>query len=106
MSRLFDPKLVYPSDDVGPYQEFEGEIIKTEDLSDLGYVHVHVDVPNVGVLSGYWYIPGSLRQNNKIRPRVGGTARIRIYNSGGGWYPDDRITGWTSPRDKNVGGSS
>ena len=27
-------------------------------------------------------------------PKVGYRATIRLYNSGGGWYPDDRIVGW------------
>lgn len=97
MSRLFDPDICYPSDSTGPYQEFEGKIVKSEDLRDIGLAHVHVEVEGHGVMDGYWHIPDNHCDDPGSVPPVGGTARIRIYDSGGGWYPDDRIMGWSRP---------
>lgn len=95
MSPLFDPDLVYPSDGTGYYQDFEGKIVKSEDLSDLGFAYIHVEVEGVGSFSGVWRIPDAHRDDPRWIPPIGGSARIRIYDAGGGWYPDNEIMGWT-----------
>jgi hypothetical protein len=89
MSKLFDLEIVYPSDDVGPYIELNGIIAEIgEPLFDCVAIDVRTEY---GILSGYTtHLPKSL-------PKVGWKAIIRLYNSGGGWYPDDKIVGWTSP---------
>lgn len=84
--RLFDPNLVYPSDEMGEYIELVGEI------TEMGgpfwhFVSVTVRAKK-GVFKGFW----DTRSGHS--PKVGQWARIRIYNSGGGFYPDDRIVGF------------
>ena len=89
MKKLFNPDFVYPSDDVGPYVELDGTIVK---IGEPSFYSVRIDVKTErGILSGYTtHLPKSL-------PQIGWKAIIRLYNSGGGWYPDDKIVGWTSP---------
>ena len=77
-------------DDYGAiYIELIGEVIHIgEPLSRDAAVKVKT---NEGVFTGY-YLASHL-------PKVGYFAKIRIYDSGGGWYPDDRIVAWS--KDKN-----
>lgn len=90
MGKLFDPNLVYPQDDMGEYIELVGEITKVGGvLGDSVSVTVKTDK---GTFIGYWESPPS----GKYFPKTGQWARIRCYNSGGGWYPDDKITGFGS----------
>lgn len=85
MDPLFDHRYVYPSDDVGPYVELKGTVIAVGDhLGDACSVKVETDK---GTFTGYWNHPTT-------SPKVGYNASIRIYDAGGGWYPDNRITGW------------
>jgi hypothetical protein len=90
MHRLFDyQKFVYPLDDIGPYVEFTGKVIEVDDKRNVNneWEEVKVSVQTErGIFSGYTPRP----------PKVGYYARIRLYNSGGGWYPDDRIVGWST----------
>jgi hypothetical protein len=85
MSRLFDPDLVYPSDEVGPFTELTGVVVSVgEPLGE----EVRVDVyTHQGIFSAFTLRP----------PKVGYMATVRIYDSGGGWYPDDRIVRWARP---------
>lgn len=80
--QLFDPKYIYPSDDYGgEFITLTGEVIELgEPLSDSVSVKVKTDN---GIFTGY-----SL---TKYAPKIGYTATIKIYNSGGGWYPDNEI---------------
>lgn len=90
--RLFDPNYVYPSDrEGGRYVEFVGDVIEVGDIdvggSDLYEVRLVVRTEK-GDFSGFTRIP----RTSTFRPRVGYKARIRVYDAGGGWYPDNRIT--------------
>jgi hypothetical protein len=82
---LFDPDLSYPSDDVGKYLEVEG-IVRSVEEWDVGHVHADVDT-ELGLVRAY----------GDLKPLVGSIATVRIYDSGGGWYPDDRLMGWKAP---------
>lgn len=78
--RLFDRNLVYPSDSIGPFTELLGVVTVVDELE------VTVRTPEHGEFTGFASQP----------PKVGYIAWIRIYNAGGGWYPDNRITRWSS----------
>ena len=82
---LFDRNLVYPSDQTGPYVELEGKVLRIgEPISNS--VSVQVETEH-GIFTGY-------TAEGLGFPEVGYLARIRIYDSGGGWYPDDLVVGW------------
>ena len=90
MNRLFDNTFVYPSDEKGTYIDLDGEVIRVgEPLSnDVGItVKTHL-----GTYTGYTYF--------KHAPHVGCIATIRVYRSGGGWYPDNKIVGWRIAKDE------
>lgn len=95
MGVTWNPCLIYPSDRTGRYQEFEGRISKSVDHRDLGFAHVTIEVEGIGELSGYWPIPDNHRNDSRWVPPVGGTARIHVYDAGGGWYPDNEIMGFS-----------
>lgn len=83
---LFDPNVVYPLDEVGPYIELEGKV-----------AHVgKQDNPDHEVLVTVQTKHGEFKGVTSRPPRPGFSARIRVYNAGGGFYPDNRITGWSS----------
>lgn len=93
MTIVFDPNVAYPSDRYGgEYQEFEGEAVEVEPWEPHAPgscvadddVRVVVELPNGERFTGY----------TKAPPPLGVTARIRIYNAGGGFYPDNQIQGW------------
>lgn len=89
---LFDPNLVYPCDSTGPYTELGGTIVSVgeplhdDDLDNSVAVKVET---SEGAFTGYLTY-------SRMLPEVGYRAIIRLYRSGGGWYPDDRIVGWSS----------
>jgi len=83
---LFDPTFVYPSDGYGSYLELEGEVIL------IGGTHLsNNDLPIV-VRTALGDFTGYIRYDHA--PEVGYTAIIRVYDAGGGHYPDNRITSW------------
>lgn len=85
MSRLFDPDFVYPSDEMGPYVDLEGTVIG---VSEFG--SVKVAVPEHGEFTGY-----NEAMFEKIQAKAGDKVTIRVYDAGGGWYPDNKIVSWT-----------
>jgi len=103
--RLFDPDLVYPCSNGGRYIDLTGTIIEAADWhADLG-LSAHTEPIRVkvktekGDFTGYWdgrpsrlicYWDGPPSRLTRM-PKVGGKATIRIYDSGGGWYPDNEI---------------
>ena len=68
-------------DDVGAYIDLEGEVVEVEEEA------IRVKTEH-GVFTGYFGLPNRL-------PSVGYRARIRVYDSGGGFYPDNRVMGWS-----------
>lgn len=85
MSRLFDHDLVYPSDNYGPYVELEGKVVL------VSHSRVDVEVEGHGGMTGY---SDFIEARPETAPRPGYIATIRVYDAGGGWYPDNRIMGW------------
>lgn len=82
---LFDRTLVYPSDHIGPYVELDGTVTNVRSL--IGEDEALIDVQTIkGLFTGVSRPPF---------PEVGYEARIRIYDAGGGFYPDNRVTGWS-----------
>lgn len=92
--RLFEDDVVYPMDDVGPYNEVQGLVVGVSELETEGdCVKVTLDT-EFGRQSGFW----TVSPISRAHPVIGDTATLRVYRSGGGWYPDDRITGWRRPQ--------
>ncbi len=88
MPKLFHDEFVYPSDENGRYTELTGEVIGVgEPISNDVAVKVQT---NLGEFVGYYLA--------KYAPKIGYFAKIRIYEIGGGHYPDNQIKGWS--RDK------
>lgn len=82
---MFDRNFIYPQDHIGPYIELSGIVVKVGEYFGQEDVSVSVETDK-GVFTGYhWF---------KHLPSVGYEVRIRIYDAGGGWYPDNRIVGW------------
>lgn len=79
--------VVYPSDQYGEYIELEGEVTWVEADEDNEPYSAKVHTPE-GTFDCF---------GTGQKPAVGYRARVRIYNAGGGWYPDDRIIGWSAP---------
>lgn len=104
MTRLFEPGLSYPSDrEGGRYVEFEGPVVEVG--VPLGTTGDMLEMPVVvrtekGDFRGWTNYPA---RHGRIE--VGYRATIRVYDSGGGWYPDDRITGWTRGAAVSAAGS-
>jgi hypothetical protein len=94
----------YPSDrEGGEYLEFEGPVVEvgepldtTGDMLEMPVV-VHTEK---GDFRGWTNYP-----THHGRLQVGDRATIRVYNSGGGWYPDDKIMGWTRGAAVSAAGS-
>lgn len=85
---LFDRSLVYPMDDVGCYVELTGEVVAVGE-QDHPDDEVRVEVrTDRGTFDGYTVRP----------PKVGHTATVRVYDAGGGFYPDNRVVAWSAPR--------
>jgi len=87
---LFDRNLVYPCDNIGPFMDLEGEVVKLgepwEKYNNFTQVSVKVKTER-GTFTGWYEGPQP--------PEIGYRATIRLYDSGGGWYPDDIIVGWS-----------
>jgi hypothetical protein len=90
---LFDFAVAYPSDDVGPYLELWGKVLT---VSERFYTGQAIEVrTNEGVFSGY----------TNYSPKPSSCvwwAKIRIYDSGGGFYPDNKIMEWTSTKPEGL----
>ena len=80
MSRLFDRNYAYPCDDVGPYVEIEGTLVSSKDGAAI------VEVPGRGRYTVY-----NEAMLDRFKPDPGDRARIRVYDAGGGFYPDDKL---------------
>ena len=88
--RMIKPDLVYSMDEVGPHIDLVGTVIEVGDKhpdwdDDWEEIKVIVQTEQ-GIFYGWTPRP----------PKVGYQATIRIYHVGGGWYPDNRIIGWTT----------
>jgi hypothetical protein len=82
--RLFERDKVYPSDSVGAYIDLEGRVVAVEaGVSGVWFVRVETEK---GTFTGV---------EERLPPEEGFRATVRIYDSGGGWYPDDRIISWS-----------
>lgn len=88
---LFERHLVYPSDSYGGrFVEFEGPVVEVGEPIASGEYQVWVETSK-GRFSGWTSAYAAV-----FPPKVGHHATIRIYDAGGGWYPDDRILSWGS----------
>lgn len=87
MEPLFQNGLVYPSDNIGPYVDLPGTVVTVDDDPLDDHVEVKVDTGDRGIFSG-WILA-------RIKPDVGCLATVRVYRAGGGFYPDNRIVGWS-----------
>lgn len=86
MPPLFDPKLAYPRDEMGCYIEFTGEVVGVSGDPDSDFYSAEVFIASRNE-TGRGY-------SRRPAPSVGDVATLRVYDSGGGWYPDDKIVGW------------
>jgi len=90
---LFKDDRAYPSDrEGGTYVELDGVIIEVDDpiLSDSLLIRVNTEE---GEFSGF----ATFLAHWTFKPLVGMFATIRIYDAGGGWYPDNKITSYRTP---------
>lgn len=88
----FEPGVAYPCDAVGAYVEYEGTVTKVhDDHPEDDEVRIDVHVEGEGDFYGYWLMP-------KRAPKVGYLTTIRVYDMGGGFYPENSIRGWRSTR--------
>ena len=92
MTRLFEPGFVYPSDrEGGRYVELEGVLIEVRrPLSEKAEYPVKVKTDK-GIFDAFTGYVGS------FIPAVGHLVTVRIYDAGGGWYPDNRIMSIRTP---------
>lgn len=86
MDSLFKRGVTYPSDEVGRYVELDGIVVKVD------HERVDVDVPGRGFISGYFDPESPRFWSFSFRPRAGHRATVRVYDAGGGFYPDNTIT--------------
>jgi len=92
---LFQDNLVYPNDDTGSYVELYGKVVETEEF--LGRINVEVDgIVYTGYNSFYEKHP------EDHMPKIGYYAKIKIYRCGGGFYRDNRITGWSKEKYEEI----
>lgn len=83
MKQLFERGLVYPRDHVGPYVELDGDVVEVgEPMGDSVKITVRAEY---GRISG-WADGPFLRVADGAK-----RARVRVYDSGGGFYPDNRV---------------
>lgn len=88
---LFPSGFVFPSDRNGEYQDLEGDVIEVGEPMPGSLICIRVKVhTEKGDFDGYAEYPPTCT----FTPQVGHHAVIRVYNSGGGSYPDDKITSW------------
>ena len=85
MTIAFDRNLAYPCDDVGAYQEVSGVVVETgEPLG--GSVRVVIETEKHGRITGYARKPMARSAKRAV------WACIRVYDAGGGFYPDNSVT--------------
>ena len=93
MTRLFDPNLVYPADEGGRFVDLIGTVIEVDNTHHDSFEWEEIKVvvqTEQGTYEGYTPRP----------PKVGYQATIRVYDAGGGWYPDNRIVGWSEEKNQ------
>lgn len=100
--KLFDRRYVYPRDETGPYVEVEGPVTAVgEPFDDSVKVTIRIEAglseedleKNRGEEISGWAEGPMARGAATAR-----WARIRAYDSGGGFYPDNRVVGAGSER--------
>lgn len=89
----FDPHLVYPSDNVGGcYIDMPGRVVHVgSPLRDREEYPITVEVAEDEEHTGFTGYMGA------YVPRIGDDAVIRIYDRGGGWHPDNRVSQLVRP---------
>ena len=86
-------KYTYPRDNIGEYQDLVGPII----AYTAEYERTWTITISTAAGDPRGFLEGSEDYKEGTRlPRIGGRAIIRIYDWGGGWYPDDRVMGYDS----------
>lgn len=97
MKDLFKEGFVYPSDTYGgKYVELEGTITAVGEA-----LSTDADYP-VTVATDQGEFRGFTSYTGGFPPQVGFHAQIRVYDAGGGWYPDNRVTGWRNKAPSNT----
>ena len=82
---LFDRKYVYPCDHIGEYVEREGRIVEWEYHEGIG--------SKVTIQTKHGHRWTGWAEGGMASPSCWAKiARIRIYDAGGGFYPDNRVT--------------
>jgi hypothetical protein len=88
----FDRNLVYPSDSFGGLREIEGPVVKVgKSLGDAIMVEISSSYGNI---SGYAH--GPMVDTAPIAT----TARIRVHDCGGGYYPDNEVVSLSTSVEK------
>lgn len=89
----FEPNLVYPSDNIGGrYIDVPGRVVYVgSPLRDREEYPITVEVAENEEYTGFSGYVGA------YVPRIGDEAVIRIYDWGGGWYPDNRVSQFARP---------
>jgi hypothetical protein len=83
---LFEPDVVYPRDGKGcRYIDLTGTIVSVDEPDEDGWFKVDVRTDR-GSWDGYGCQP-------KL-PKVGYTAVVRVYDWGGGYYPENHLISW------------
>ncbi len=82
---LFEPGLKYPRDRVGEYVDVIGEVVLFE---EDGCVTISTSYGNI---RGWTDEDGPITRYAMQNPGVLKYAHIRVYNAGGGWYPDNKL---------------
>jgi len=79
---VFSLDLAYPSDDTGIYQEVTGPIVKIGGYPGLRSVTISTEY---GLIEGFVDKP---MEKYVFKTKF---ARIRVYDSGGGFYPSNKV---------------
>jgi hypothetical protein len=82
---IFEPDLVCPSDGIGSYVDLVGIVISSVSTFDSFLVQVQTLDRKFSAIS-------------KLQPKPGFLAVVRIYQSGGGFYPDNRVITLKDPK--------
>lgn len=84
---LFNRSYIYPRDEIGSYMELTGTIINLDNVSD-GFALVDVD------RCGRFTVYSDLLERYPNTCNIGYTAIVRIYDAGGGFYPQNQLMNW------------